>query len=269
MADPVKALAGLLKKAKAAAQVEMELPQGRPDAGSLLEEFFLAFMHWEASVAAAKNARRKLAEAFVDHNELRIALPHEIASAIGDRYPLVLERSLRLRAALHELYRREHAISFASVAAGEPEAAVAFVSSLEGVPWYVSCRIGLRLGLEFVPVDYRMLDLLVAAKAVPVDTASGREICPSDVSKWLADVVGGKGLKGYTLVQVYGLLQAWSDEEGESRKSDPDLGGEPLRAPGDPIRRKKVVRTKPPSRASNRGGSKRPDRGGIKPRGRG
>ena len=218
------------------------------------------------SQPAARNARRKLAEAFVDHNELRIALPHEIASAIGDRYPLVLERSLRLRAALRELYKREHAISFAGLPANEPDAGAAFVATLEGVPWYVASRIGLRLGLRTVPVDYRMLDLLVNAKAVPMDTASGPRLTPPDVSRWLAEVVGGKGLKGYTLVQVYGLLQAWSDEEGESRKSDPDLGGEPLRAPADPIRRKKVARTKPPARASARSGTKR---GVIKPRGKG
>lgn len=269
MADPVKSLAAVLKKVKAKTEVEVELPQHRPDAGLLLEEFFLAFMHWEASGNAARNARRKLAESFVDHNELRIALPHEIASAIGDRYPLVLERSLRLRAALRELYKREHAISFAGLPTHEADTVAAFISSLEGVPWYVASRIGLRLGLRTVPVDYRMLDLLVGAKALPLDNGAGRELTPYDVSRWLAEVVGGKGLKGYTLLQVYGLLQAWSDEEGESRKSDPDLGGEPLRAPAEPVRRKKVARTKPPARAATRSGTKRPERGVIKPRGKG
>lgn len=263
MADPIKSLAAVLKKIKA--EVLEELPQGRPDGATLLEEFLTAFMHWEANGVQAKNARRKLADAFVDHNDLRIALPHEIAAAIGDRYPLALERSLRLRAALRELYKREHAISLSAAALMDADDAVKYVRSLEGVPAYVASRIALRLGLRIAPVDYRMLDLLVKAKAAPGWDERAEELTPQEVSEWLGEVIGGKGLKGYTFVEACGLLQAWSDENGESRKSDPELGGEPLRAPAEPVRRKKVKRTRPPARVA----PKRPERGGPKPRGRG
>ena len=70
-----------------------------------------SWMLWEASTEHASAAMTKLMEARVDVNEIRVSLPHELAPAIGKRYPRLEERLGGLKRSLHAIYMRRHEIS--------------------------------------------------------------------------------------------------------------------------------------------------------------
>jgi hypothetical protein len=119
-ADPaLKALTSLLKRLGD----QVKLPQPPvPDPAlieptePLLGEFLRSMLVWEARCADAAAALKRVAASVVDFNELRVCLPDEIVAMLGPAYPRVQERALRLRAALSELYVREHAVTLQPLA---------------------------------------------------------------------------------------------------------------------------------------------------------
>lgn len=213
--DPAKTFQTLLKKLKPKAEPEAAAPIPQEDRAAfdraMLELLVQSFMLWEASAAQARAAMKRLQEAFVDSNELRIALPHETAKALGERYPLAAERCLRLKAALQDLFRREHVLTLAPLLEASKREARAYLESIDGVPPYVSARmVALGLSGHAVPADWRLVDLLTAHRALPAEHAE-----PGAASAWIERQVRASEAAG-----VGAALQAWSDEHGESPKFD-------------------------------------------------
>ncbi len=225
-ADPAKKLGQLLKKLKS--QHEGELSPPRPSQPApewtepLVEELIFSFLCWEAGVPHARTAIRKLHEAVVDYNELRVTLPEELSHFFGPRYPRSLERAQRLRASLTDLYKREHAVTLAHLAQAPKREARLYLESLEGMPHYVAARVTLvTLGGHALPVDERILEALKAENAVEANAT------PETASAWL-----DRHIRAADALSSYLVLQSWTDEPNARRDSRPAKRAAPRKKQG-------------------------------------
>lgn len=252
--DAAKNFQSLLRKLRVKLDVEENAATAPPEttdelrlarAREALDHLVHAFMLWEATQTQAKAAVRRLQDAFVDANELRIALPHETARVVGERYPLAAERCVRLKAALQDLYRREHTLSLQALIDAPKREARAFLESLDGMPPFVSARLcAMSLGGHAAPADWRLVDLLLAHKALPSDHAD-----PAAASTWME-----RQFRAVDTPAVVAALQAWSDEHGESPKFDRSIATEPAAT------KELAVCEKPRKRPAKKAGKRGPDR---------
>ncbi len=168
----------------------------------LLCEFVRAFLIWESTTAKAAAAIKRLETAVVDFNELRICMTDELIRILGKNYPRAEERSQRLRAALNDLYARQHTVSLEHLTKLSKREAKEFLESLEGVPRFVVARVLLLTQSgHAAPVDGRIHRRLVEASI----TDSGTE--PEDVAGQLE-----RRVRAGEMLEAYSLLQAWADE---------------------------------------------------------
>jgi len=211
-----KKLAQLIKRLRAADRTEA----GAADApthfqhapGSLGEpiitELVYALLLGDSSTTAARSAMKRLTEGVVDANELRVWMPMEIASCIGDRYPAAAERALRIKAALWEIQRRQHTVTLEHLAGQPAKEARAYLESIEGVTKYAAARVALGcLSIPCVPLDSRLAALL-AREGVLEDDAPIHEAC-----NWI-----GRNIETSEASLIHRLFQSWSDEEGHAPK---------------------------------------------------
>lgn len=149
-----------------------------PDEGAcpIVHQLIYSFLLWNATPEKAFSAMSSLTESFIDHNELRIGLAHEISDAMGARYPLAEERAARLRAALNAVYYDEQAMCLDRLNAIPKREARTYLEGLPGVPRFVSSRVLLLgLGAHVFPVDDRVHNLLIGEEAceeAEIDAAS-------------------------------------------------------------------------------------------------
>lgn len=204
-ADQSKELQSLLKKLRdqhAAALTAAPDPCPIDCAEPLLGQFIRAFFLWESTTAKAAAAVKKLESAVVDFNELRHCLPDELAKIVGERYPRIAERSLRLRTALNRIYVREHAVTLEHLTTLGKREAREYLDAIEGVPAFVSARVCLlALSGHAAPVDSRIHRRLVEAKVI--DESMSVEDAASHLER---------KTRAGELPEVYLLLQAWADE---------------------------------------------------------
>jgi hypothetical protein len=203
--DPAKKLSALLKKLRAAttgAVRDTALDECPADADRLLWQLIFSFLAWEASVAKAGPATKRLHACVVDYNEMRVALTDELAGMIGERYPRAEERAARLRSSLNDLYKREHKVSLARVAELPKRDARALLDALEGMPSYVSGRMMLlSLGGHAFPLDERMHKALEEEGAVPADTSV------DEASGWLE-----RQFRAGEAAEAYLLIENWMND---------------------------------------------------------
>lgn len=201
--DPTKKLTALLKKLRSTYGETVADPalEGCPPEGdSLVWSFVFAFMAWEASIARAVVATKRIHQAVVDYNELRVCLNDELVSMIGDRYPRALERATRLRSALNDLYRREHSVSLKRLIDMPKREARQFLDSLDGTPAFISGRmLLLNLGGHAFPLDSRLHQALVTEGAAPPDM--------DEAAAWLE-----RTFRVGEAAPAYGLLEAWMND---------------------------------------------------------
>ena len=106
-----------------------------------------SWLLWEASTEQAEQAMRKLLDAFVDYNEIRVSLPHEKATVVGKRYPRLEERLHGIRRTLHSLYLSRHTLSFDHLAEKGKRDIKSDIESLDGMHPFVAARM-LRLSFD-------------------------------------------------------------------------------------------------------------------------
>ena len=158
VADP-KNLTKLLKKA--GKTDSLPAAGGHASDDDPIAVLIFSFLLWEATTKQAVDAMKKLMDATVDYNDLRVCLPNETAALIGTRYPLALERAQRLKLTLHSIYLDQHAVSLDHLSDKGKREAKAFMESLQGITPYVSARVLQRcFGVHQVPVDDRLVDLM-------------------------------------------------------------------------------------------------------------
>ena len=197
--DPGRRFATIVRKARAELSDTPYTPPMTPDGGDpIVQELLLSFLAWEAGPARADGALKRLIHAVVDYNELRVCLPDELVAIIGERYPRGLERCARLRSALNDVYRREHAVTLGGLTTMPKLDAWRYLSSLEGVPGFVAARVTLlALGGHAFPLDDRLRAALQEEKAVPP------ELSVDEAAGWLErQVHAGEALPAYLAVEV-------------------------------------------------------------------
>lgn len=198
-----------------------------------LWHFVYAFLLWDSTAAKADQAMKRVAAAVVDLNELRVCFPEEIGAMLGERYPRVGERAMRLRAALNDIYIREHAVTLEKLKDANKREARQYLSTLDGAPPFVASRVLLlALGGHAIPVDERLLARLVGEGVVEPDATVEK------AASLLERVVkAGQG------AEAHWALQRWSEEAPA-----PSSGGRGARKAGG----KPKPRTKSAPRAGRR-----------------
>lgn len=201
----------------------------------VLRELIRSMLLAGATSAKAEAALRKIDSACVDINEFRVCTYEEMTRIIGPGYPGAQDRCERMRSALGELYKREHKLALAHLRDKPKREARAYLESLTGASGFAAARVALvQLGAHAVPVDARLLELLVAAKVVDP------EMTPESAGAWLERTIpAGEALAAHA------LLQAWSDDGAgvrlESSKPKPERRAKvgAKKATGERVARKK------------------------------
>lgn len=200
----VKKLHGLLKRLRGARAAPASPPQmeGPPGSEPALNELVYSMMLWEAGSTPARGAFRRLREALVDYNELRVCTTDELVGIVGENYPRSRERGLRLKSILNDLFRRQQSLSLAPLQASPKREARAVLDALDGMPRFVSARLLLlHLGGHAVPCDDRLAALLADEGVLEKDPHS------EAASTWLEHHI-----RSDDALEAHALLQAWADE---------------------------------------------------------
>lgn len=242
MSDSAKRFAALIKRLRnefeTAADAAPEPPTAPLAEGdAALEQVVYSFLLWETTTSQAQTAHKRLREAFVDLNELRVCFPEEVSSAIGERFPRARERATRLRAALNDIYRREHALSLSRLTDQPKREARTYLESLEGVPPFVAARVSLlTFGGHAVPVDERLLTMLAAERAVESDLGVEEAIA------WVE-----RQVRANEAAATHLALRRWADEDGGGKRSSgktPRAGQDAPAAQPEPTDPKKTAKKK-------------------------
>lgn len=168
----------------------------------VLRELVRSYLVWESTTPKAEAALKRIDQAVVDVNELRVCMPTEIAQIMGANYPKAEERATRLRATLNDLYRREHCLKLFHLTEKSRKESRAYLETLAAIPAFVAARVAvLKLGINVVPMDERQLQCLKNARAVATTT---------DLPTALGMVE--KAVKAADMPETAYALQAWSDE---------------------------------------------------------
>jgi hypothetical protein len=173
------------------------------EADIVITEFIKSFLLWEATTHRACAAMESIGGALVDLNELRVSLIDEIVAVIGKNYPRAHERAARLKAALNDIYRREHCVKLSHLLEKTKREARAYLESLAETPHFVASRTFL-IALEghAVPVDERLLGKLIEADVVDNESAT-----PESTASVLE-----KTIRSADSLEAHELFQVWSDE---------------------------------------------------------
>lgn len=198
----------------------------------VLREFLRAFLAWECPASRARSAMEAIESAFIDANDLRVSLAPEIAAALGRTYPRALDRAERLKSALNEVYRKEHAVSLVHLRDKPRRDARAYLEALPGTPHFVAAWTHLfALGGHAVPVDDR-----VAARLISAGLANEGD-APDALSAALEKIIrAGMG------VEVARLLQAWCDDPDPPSTKPARSRPRPTAAKRSPARRQPRAR---------------------------
>lgn len=190
----VKPLNALLKR------IHRKERPATPDPDPIVN-LVMAFLEWDASHRSAESAYSRLMGALVDHNDLRVSRPHEIAAILGERYPRVQERSARLHDVLQAIFEREHAVSLAGLEKKAKKDIYKYLLSLPGMVPYVAARVFLlSFAGHAIPVDNVLVQCLKEAETVDPEAT--------------ADEIAGfleKHVKAEEAVNVHYDLRRWSD----------------------------------------------------------
>ncbi len=154
-------------------------PPAPEGADPIVHEMVYAFLLWEAGPRLAGAALEAVQNEYVDYNETRIGMSDEVEELLPKRYPLAPERCQRLRASLNAVFKREHALSLASLDEMAKRDSRAVLDSLEGMTPFVASRVTLLgLGAHTFPIDNRLVGILadsgVCDAEEPADSVASR-----------------------------------------------------------------------------------------------
>jgi hypothetical protein len=176
-------------------------PPDFPDAGDPVAVLIQSFLLWEASTAEALSAYAAMKDGFVDYNELRVSLPHEMARALRLRDRRALDRCHRLRAVLTDIFKREHAVTLQRLSQLGKRDLRKYLDELEGMVPFVAARLALLcFDSHSIPVDERLRARLVEQEIVE----PGMDL--NELSAWLA-----RHVRAAHGPRMHYALQAWCD----------------------------------------------------------
>jgi hypothetical protein len=215
--------------------------EGVAGADAVLRELLRSMLIWESTTSRAEAALRRFDRSVVDVNELRACIPAEIAQFIGPNYARAEDRAARLRQTLNDLFTREYAVTMAHLPAMSKRDARSYLDALASAPEYVRDRVFLvALGGHALPVDERILSLLLSAKVVDPGTT------PEAASAFLE-----RTLRAGEAAEAYALLQAGADELSASSVAQRPAGSKVAsRAEAKPSRTRTPAASAPKRAAS-------------------
>tara|TARA_Y100001954_G_C15800321_1_gene599732 strand:+ start:359 stop:1195 length:837 start_codon:yes stop_codon:yes gene_type:complete len=165
-------------------------------------QIIISYLEWNATNALALEAHDQIMQAMVDNNDIRVSLPDEIVSLIGEDYPLAHERACRMHETLNELFNREHGIVITSLKGKNKKQIKTYLETLPGVtPYVVAQNLLLSFGGHAVPVDEHMLALLKDEMVVHPDCtlAEAESFCE-------------RHIKAVDALESHLAMRAWADE---------------------------------------------------------
>jgi len=110
------------------------------DAADPLAILLTNYLLWESTPALAEEALSRIARVVVDVNDLRVMLESEVREVIGEKYPFVEERAIRLRATLNDIFRRQHRTSLDHLRNASRKDQRAYLEGLAEIPHFVAGR---------------------------------------------------------------------------------------------------------------------------------
>ncbi len=200
--DRSRALAALLSKLRASTPPKDRGTDENPWPGDpLLREFLRSFLMWESTAARAASALARMESEFVDLNEFRVSLIAEMAGVLGAGSGKGEERMGRLKLALNEIFKREHALRLSSLALKPKRESWTYLAELPGTPTFVAARtFVVGLGGHAFPIDERLRVRLVSAGVLESETTLEEAATQLE-----------RACKAGGAEEAHTLLQAWSD----------------------------------------------------------
>lgn len=136
-------------------------------------ELVFSLLVWEAGLPAAVSAARRLAEQFVDLNEVRVALEEEVEDTVGLADEHATRRARAILDTLHAVFEQEDAVSIDRVARAGAHEGEPYLRAIEALPAFAVDRVlALVFGEQRVPVDGRLLGVLIERGVVPAQTTT-------------------------------------------------------------------------------------------------
>lgn len=199
-----------------------------------IRQLVYSFLLWDCSTNRADNAFKRLEDTYVDMNDLRVSRTEEIMGVLGKTYPRADERVARIKAALRDVYLREHAVSLASLREGGKREARKYLESLEGMHHFVAARVALlAMDSHAVPIEERLYAKFLKAGIFEPDTPI--EKATGSIER---HVKASEGLETYLILQAY--------------SEDTSTDGSELAGSAKPVKKKSSSRTTSKSSASTR-----------------
>lgn len=231
--DTATVLADLL-----AALDKSKLPD-EPEPREPVGEFVYSFLLDDALQTRADHAYKRVTDAVLGWNELRVSTPDDVALLLGKTYPNVAERSERLTRAMDHVFRAEHELSLAPAMELSKRDGRKYLESLDGMTPFVAARVSLLvLGAHAAPVDERIRSALAAAGAIEPDLDCERASAKLE-----------RAIKSADGVRAHAQLVAWADDPG----SGPAVGRPKSRPTGSAgPSKKRATRKKTTKRPSKR-----------------
>lgn len=191
--NSAKALNDLMKK------LGTPEPIVYPDADDPVAVLVMSMLLWDANSSKAITAYQKLRSSVVDFNELRVCMPQELVDHVGVRYPNASERCQRMRAALNDVFRREHDVKLDHLKGFGKREVKKYVESLDGIVPYASARVQLMcFDTHAMPADEQLRKMLISAAVIE------ESLEVADVSNWLTRYVkSGDGIAAHTALQTW------------------------------------------------------------------
>ncbi len=187
-------------------------PPAPPGSDPLTHHAVFGLLLWESSSQQAATALKRIMSVVVDYNELRVSRVDDIATWLGDKFPLASNRALRIRAMLSDIYTRQQTVQLSPMLLGSKKDPAHSLQALNGItPFAVARVISLGLGRKAIPVDRRLLALLLKTKHV------GAHDTIDAVASQVASITSEDHL-----IDTLARLQHWSDAEGQPGE-DADL----------------------------------------------
>ena len=178
----------------------------------VIGEVIYSHLVWNASEKDAAAAFKRLIDASVDLNDLRVNMIDESIERVGVEYPLVRDRVKRMHAVLNAIYNREHGMHIESLDGAGKREIREYFETLKGITPFVCHRvISICYNVAAVPVDERTLAILKANSVIHETTTI------EDAASWLA-----RQVKADEVVDFHGGLQAWVEIQ-PTPKEEPKL----------------------------------------------
>src|SRR3954469_2371677 len=136
-----------------------------------LARLIRAFLEYDCDDVRMQAAERKILEAMVDFNELRVTPAIELAALLGVRYPFAESRCSALHRTLQSIFDREHLMKLDRIKEMRKSEIRPYFQSLAGITPYVEAAVAVDcFGITAAPVDTKLLLWLISKDALDEGT---------------------------------------------------------------------------------------------------